>query len=217
MKTISIAGTGSEAGKTTVGVFIIKALENICALKVTVRHEGSCPIEKDSSCNGCSSEEGSLFTIITDEEVLGEPGKDTARYIEAGAKKVVWLQTELDCAGEGIRKSLNVFDNGDSILIEGNRFAAVGEADLAIMVVPSDLRKIKRSASEVLEKMDVFVINRRRGTPEETIKSTKSRLVSMGCKAPVIVLDPHEPEPGARDTLLAMVRGVISPPAGVAV
>ncbi|MHC4358330.1 MAG: hypothetical protein ACYSTQ_05995 [Planctomycetota bacterium] len=40
MKIIALAGTSSEAGKTTVGAFIIKSLGNVCALKVTVQHEG---------------------------------------------------------------------------------------------------------------------------------------------------------------------------------
>lgn len=217
MKIISVAGTSSEAGKTTVGVFIIKALRDVCALKVTVRHEGSCPRDKDTSCDGCSSEEESLFTVITDPAILSDPGKDTARYLQAGAQKVVWLQTNSECAREGIRKSLKMFDDRAIILIEGNRFIAIRRADLAVMVVPSDLKKVKRSALEIFEKVDLFVINRRPGIPEQAIAATKARLESMGGKSGIIVIDPGNPEPEARDALLARVRRAVKSPAGVAV
>lgn len=213
MKVISVTGTSSETGKTTVGAFIIKELRNICALKITVQHEGSCPRHRDDSCDGCSPEENPLFRIITDPAILAEPGKDTDRYIAAGATKVVWLQTSSECADESISRALSLFDDSASVLIEGNRFLAVRDADLGIMVVSPGLEKIKRSALEVFEKINLFVINKRPGTPKELITYTKTRLKSMGCKSPIIVLDPYRPEPIAGDTLLNKVREVLSTPA----
>ncbi len=215
MKIISIVGTSSESGKTTVGTFIIKALGDICALKITVSHEGRCPRDKDDSCDGCSSVGKSLFRIITDPAILTEPGKDTARYIEAGAPKVVWLQTQSECAKEGIRKSLQLFDKRATVLIEGNRFLALGDADIAIMVISPDFNKIKRSAEEVFAKVDLFVINRRTSHREELIASTKTRLESMGCKAPIIVINPYNPDPAAQDLLLEKVREALKTTAAV--
>ncbi len=213
MKIIALAGTSSEAGKTTVGAFIVKSLGNVCVLKVTVQHEGSCPRHKDTSCDGCSSDAD--FSIITDPEVLSEPGKDTARYLEAGAPKVVWLQTNSECAKEGLRKALELIEDRASVLVEGNRLLAVGDADLAIMVAPQDLQKVKRSAVEIFDKIDLLVINRWFDAPEEFLESTRKRLRSMGCKAPVLVIDPYNPEPAARDALLDRIRESINPPVGV--
>lgn len=216
MKIISVAGTGSETGKTTVGALIINTLGNVCALKITVRHDGICPKDKDSSCDGCSSMRDSLFRIFTDPAILSAPGKDTARYIEAGAPKVVWLQTNSECAKEGIRRALRLFDENDTVLIEGNRFLAIGDADIAIMVISPHLDKIKRSAMEIFEKIDLFVINRRPGHREELIESTKSRLISMGCNAPIIVLDPYNSESAAQDILIERIRETLNPPVGMA-
>ena len=213
MKIIALAGTSSEAGKTTVGAFIIKSLGNVCALKVTVQHEGSCPRHRDTSCDGCSSDAD--FSILTDPKIISEPGKDTARYLEAGAPKVVWLQTNSDCAQEGIRKSLELFDDGASVLVEGNRFVTVGNADLAIMVAPQDLQKVKRSAVEIFDKIDLLVLNRWSGVPEELLESTRKRWESMGCKAPALAIDPYNPEPAARDALLNRIREAINPLVGV--
>ncbi|MEK7368413.1 MAG: hypothetical protein AABZ62_02010 [Planctomycetota bacterium] len=216
MKIISITGTSSETGKTTVGAFIIKELKNICALKITVQHEGTCPRHRDDSCDGCSPEENSLFKIITDPAILAQPGKDTARYIEAGATKVVWLQTSSECADEGISRALNLFDDDARVLIEGNRFLALRDADLGIMVVSPGLEKIKRSALEVLKKVDLFIINKRPGVSKELIESTKVRLKSMGCKSHIIVLDPYNPDLAAEDTLLLnKIREVLDTPVGI--
>ncbi|MEE9584117.1 MAG: hypothetical protein V3W51_01445 [Candidatus Brocadiales bacterium] len=157
-----------------------------------------------------------MYRIITDPVILAQSGKDTARYLKAGAPKVVWLQTHSRCAKESIRKSLNLFDDAANVLIEGNRFLAVSDADLAIMVVPHDLKKIKRSATEVLEKIDLFIINKRSDISEKIIASTKTRLISMGCKSPIIVIDPYNPGPVARETLLDMIREAINPPVGMA-
>ncbi|MFQ5956359.1 MAG: hypothetical protein ACE5KK_01145 [Candidatus Brocadiales bacterium] len=216
MKIISIAGTSSETGKTTVGAFIIKALGDISALKITVRHEGQCPRHKDDSCDGCTYEENTLFRIVIDPVILAETGKDTARYIKAGAPRVVWLQTNSECAKEGTRRALRLFGDRATVLIEGNRFLAVGDADIAIMVISPDSEKIKRSAMEVFGKIDLFVINKRPGHREELIASTKARLISMGCKVPIIVLDPYNPEPTAQDKLIEQIKGALNPPVGMA-
>lgn len=215
MKIISVAGTSSETGKTTVGAFIIKAFGNICALKITVRHDGACPRDKDNSCDGCSSVGNSPFRIITDPVILAAPGKDTAKYIEAGAPRAVWLQTPAECAKEGINKALRLFDDKAWVLIEGNRFLTIEDADIAIMVVSPDLGKIKHSAMEVFEKINLFVINKRPGHQEELLASTKARLRSMGCKTPIIVLDPYNPEPIAQEMLLEQIREALNLPVGM--
>lgn len=216
MKIISITGTSSETGKTTVGTFIIKGLKNVSALKITVQHEGACPRHRDTSCDGCSPEEDSMFRIVTDPAILAEPGKDTARYIGAGAPKVVWLQTSSECAHEGISRALGLFGDGARVLVEGNRFLAVRDAELGIMVVSPGLEKIKRSALEVLEKVNLFVINIHPVTPKELIASTKARLKSMGCTSPIIVLNPYNPDPAAGGALLNKVREVLDTPIGAA-
>lgn len=216
MKIISIAGTSSETGKTTVGAFIIKAIGGICALKITVRHEGQCPKHRDDSCDGCTYEENSLFRIITNPATLTEPGKDTARYIAAGAPRVVWLQTNSECAREGIRRALKHFDSEATVLVEGNRFLAIREADMAIMVISPGLEKIKRTATEILGKIDLFIINKRADHSAEDISATRARLASMGCKAPIITIDPCNPESTVQATLLERIREALNHPVGTA-
>lgn len=212
MKIISVTGTSSETGKTTVGTFIIKALGNICALKITVRHEGQCPRHRADSCDGCTyDEENSLFRIITNPTTLSEPGKDTARYIEAGAPKVVWLQTNSECAREGIRRALRHFDSEATVLVEGNRFLAVRDADVAIMVVSPGLKKIKHSATEILGKINLLVINKRSDHRAKDIAAAREQLMSAGCKVPAVVINPHNPDPTAQTVLLERIRGVLNP------
>ena len=69
MKIISVLGTASNTGKTTVALYIIRNLmdftynqggrldneraKRLGALKITVRHEGACP--RHSTCDSCDS------------------------------------------------------------------------------------------------------------------------------------------------------------------
>ncbi len=70
------------------------------ALKITIRHEGSCP--RHTECDACDAGY-EPFKVVTSDSVLREKGKDTDQLSRAGACKVVWLQSDssLEITGTG--------------------------------------------------------------------------------------------------------------------
>ena len=92
------------------------------ALKITIRHEGSCPRHTD--CHTC--DDGyEPFTIVTSDSILREKGKDTDQLSRAGAGKVVWLQSDANVEEAGIAAALDCFDKEHNLVIEGNSFLRV--------------------------------------------------------------------------------------------
>src|SRR3989338_7381079 len=98
-KIITVSGAHSGVGKTRIVERLLGNLNGWSALKVTVSHNGSCPVNRD--CGACDRID-SKFSLVTDIDKLNEKGKDTARFKKAGAKKVVWLQARPEGLKEGL-------------------------------------------------------------------------------------------------------------------
>lgn len=200
MRIISITSTSSGAGKTTLAAFLIRTLGGFDALKITVQHVGACPKEID--CDGCPTMGDLSFRIITDPSILRQPGKDTAQYLEAGANRVVWLQTQRKCLEVAARQALKLFPYRGKLLVEGNSFLSIRKVAFALMVTTPETLEPKPSARKILDKINLFVINRNPGHTKKDIEATRKKLLSMGPGCPIIVFDPYNQESEARDALL---------------
>ncbi|MFN3467704.1 MAG: hypothetical protein ACK4WF_08395 [Candidatus Brocadiales bacterium] len=200
MRIISITSTSSGAGKTTLAAFLARNLRGLNALKITVQHIGACPKEID--CDGCPSMGDTSFKIITDPFVLSQPGKDTARFLKAGAKKVVWLQTQRKCLEMAARQALKLFPSRGKLLVEGNSFLSIRKVAFAIMVAMPRAVELKPSAMKILDKINLFVINKNPSYTDKDIEATRERLLSLRPDCPVVVFDPYHPEPETRVALL---------------
>ena len=157
------------------------------ALKITIRHEGSCPRHTD--CHTC--DDGyEPFTIVTSDSVLREKGKDTDLLLRAGACKVVWLQSDANVEKAGIEAALDCFDKEHNLVIEGNSFLRVQSADVAILVVSPTIDKIKRSARLLLNKIDFVVINIHENHTTKEIDGCKEKMVAFGFNVPFYIVNP---------------------------
>ena len=157
------------------------------ALKITIRHEGSCPRHTD--CHTC--DDGyEPFTIVTSDSILREKGKDTDLLSRAGAGKVVWLQSDANVEKAGIEAGLDCFDKEHNLVIEGNSFLRVQSADVAILVVSPSVDKIKRSARLLLNKIDFVVINIQKNHTTAEIEVCKERMLAFGFNVPFYVVNP---------------------------
>ncbi len=157
------------------------------ALKITIRHEGSCPRHTD--CHTC--DDGyEPFTIVTSDSVLREKGKDTDLLSRAGACKVVWLQSDANVEKAGIEASLDCFDREHNLVIEGNSFLRVQSADVAILVVSPTIDKIKRSARLLLDKIDFVVINIHKNHTAKEIDGCKEKMFAFGFNVPFYIVNP---------------------------
>ena len=257
MKVISVNGTASNAGKTTVASYLLKSLSDSaskfdrqreqvvsernghvlqhtgktsyksaeskfdlllydktwCALKITVRHKGSCP--RHTGCDTCDSDY-EPFKILTDDAIIKENGKDTDRFSRAGADKVVWLQTDSDVEKAGIEAALACFNKDDTIIVEGNSFLRVQDADVSILVASPSVKKVKRSTKLILDKIDLIAINVRTNHTSEQIEECREQLrviarhsesaVGMSCKAPHFVINPFVEDGYSNQTFIDRIQ-----------
>ena len=177
--------TSNGAIEHSPGLFLPESLWG--ALKITIRHEGSCPRHTD--CHTC--DDGyEPFTIVTSDSILREKGKDTDQLSRAGAGKVVWLQSDANVEKAGIEAGLDCFDKEHNLVIEGNSFLRVQSADVAILVVSPSVDKIKRSARLLLNKIDFVVINIQKNHTTAEIEVCKERMLAFGFNVPFYVVNP---------------------------
>ena len=158
------------------------------ALKITIRHEGSCPRHTD--CDACDAGY-EPFEVITDDTILREEGKDTDQLSRAGASKVVWLQSDSSVEAAGIEAALDCFGKEYNLVIEGNSFLRVKSADVAILVVSPLVDKIKRSAKLLLNKIDFIVINLHEEHTTKEIEACKEKMVTFGFDVPFYIVNPR--------------------------
>jgi len=138
-KIISVTGARSGVGKTTLCSLLLKDLKGFGAVKFT---------------------KTSLYTsVVDDEKTLGEPGKDTARYLETGAEKVVWIQSP---GGDELEDALHIalakMEGLKGVIVEGNSPLDFLVPQIVIFIIDREGR-MKPSAEKAFRKADIIVIN----------------------------------------------------------
>ena len=159
MKTICVTGSTSNVGKT---YLIERILERfgpgwgVC--KVTICHEKgthTCPRGREEHCGVCSSlSPEDDYLLLEDPAVIGEEGKDTHRYLDAGAARVIWIKTRGEYLARAVSEAAGRFSDLRGVIFEGNHALSVLEPDLGVMVLGDPVR-YKPSARAVLDKVDL--------------------------------------------------------------
>ena len=206
MRIISITGTASGVGKTTVARFLLQHLEDFSALKITTKHEGNCP--RHSDCDVCETMKRP-YTITIDPLQINQAGKDTALFNNAGARKVVWLQAHSEYLKTGIKEALTYFNKNDSLLVEGNSFLHAHDADIGILVTTPREAKIKRSTRQIVSKIDLAVINKYTDDNPDDVIKTQERLHQIGCHAPVHIINLLQEDYTPNDVFLNHMKEMI--------
>lgn len=129
MKIIVVSGAKSNVGKTYVAGEILKHLKNWSALKITVNKDNACLHRRN--CGICP-EIKEPFYIIKENDIITQPGKDTARLKEAGAKQVIWLKAKPEGLKQGLDKALSEFSDCKGVVIEGTSVLKFIQPDLNI-------------------------------------------------------------------------------------
>ena len=176
------------------------------ALKITIRHEGSCPRHTD--CDACDAGY-EPFEVITDDTVLMEKGKDTDQLSRAGASKVVWLQSDPSVEATGIAAALDCFGKEHNLVIEGNSFLRVKSADVAILVVSPLMYKIKRSAKLLLNKIDFIVINSYKSHTDKEIETCKEKMIAFGFDLPFYAVNPRQSTNYSNQVFIEKIQDIL--------
>jgi hypothetical protein len=133
---VGVAGAHSGTGKTYL----------ICRLLKELPHWGAI---KYSPSN--------LYSSITDDSaVLLEEGKDTARYLNSGAEKVLWIQSAPQDLPDAVSTALEMSSFLQGIFIEGNGAVEVITPDLLIFLCQLD-KEAKESSEKLLASADIVI------------------------------------------------------------
>ena len=148
---ITVSGAHSGVGKTKVAEILLRVLKGWSALKITVTHRGrECPVHKENDCHTCDELKDD-FSIIDNKKIIETKGKDTARFKEAGARKVLWLKARPHALGRGLRKVIPLFKKAKGLIIESNSALKYIKPDVAVFVKNKN-SLLKPSAKEILNR-----------------------------------------------------------------
>ena len=144
---IGVGGGSSGAGKTTIACKLLEAFPGWGAIKCT---------------------KSSVFGSISDDiAVLSVQGKDTRRFLDAGAEKVLWVKSDSYDLVEVLRVAIDMLSHLKGVIVEGNSAIGALKPDAVVFVAGSD-GEIKEGAAEVLGLADIVIFDREppQGAPE---------------------------------------------------
>ena len=207
MRIVTVSGTCSEVGKTTLVCELLARLPGWAAIKVTRGHYRSCGRDPDTCCvSGLLGDEPRVFSDRADTDV---EDKDTGRYWAAGAADVRWVVVARGQEAEGIACALSELGDYPGVVVEGNRVVESLDPDLAVMVALPEQKEIKVSARRIVGRMDGLYVPEWNGA---TRRDPAALVGSTGAwERPVW-------GPGDLDRIAAGLRGdpaAASTPAGV--
>ena len=153
-----IGSAGSNVGKTELACALLRKFgksNDITGIKVTAIKEknGQCP-RGGKGCGVCSSLEG-VYCIT--EETNRSSGRDTARLLAAGAKRVFWLRVLKDHLAEGVTALLDVIGPETVSIYESNSLRHAVEPGLFLMTMNRNTDTWKDSAQQVKKYADKIV------------------------------------------------------------
>jgi molybdopterin-guanine dinucleotide biosynthesis protein len=151
---IVVAGTSSNAGKTTLVCELLARLPDWEAIKVTKGHYRSCGKQTDACCVGHLLGERAL--VYSMPEQTNVTGKDTGRFWQAGASNVHWVIARADQVEAGVKEAVSrVRSRG--VVIESTSALAFLRPQVAILVA-SPVSPIKSSAMKALRDQAIDAI-----------------------------------------------------------
>ena len=136
---IGIGGAHSGAGKTTVACKILRRFTGWGAIKYTRNSLYSC--------------------IIDDIAVLSEAGKDTKKFLDAGAEKVLWIKSPFFQLPEVLSMAVPMLNYLQGILIEGNSAIQIIKPDI-VLYVSGDKEKQKSGANKIIEMAHMIIFRK---------------------------------------------------------
>ena len=145
------------------------------AMKITQFGHGIC--STDGKECGCATADH-RFAIT--EERHGASGTDTARYLQAGAKRSMWVRTQQGCLQEAmprIRAELaKALDAGQDVIVESNSLLRFLQPDVFLSLIDPTCPDFKGSARRYLDRADA-ILTRVSDSPEQPWCAEIARLV----------------------------------------
>ncbi len=160
MRIVSVSGACSRAGKTALAETLLRALPGSAAVKFTTTEDvfEACP--RGTTCAVCGITVP--FKLITADEVLGEPGTDTARLRDAGGRPVIWAIAKESAVAEAWAAVRARLANVDTVVMEGSTITALAHPELHLFVAHRFLSpdRWKATTAALVPAADLVVVNR---------------------------------------------------------
>jgi molybdopterin-guanine dinucleotide biosynthesis protein len=134
---IGIGGAHSGSGKTTYASLLFQRLRGWGGIKYT---------KTDLYCS-----------LIDERDVLLTEGKDTRRMLDAGAERVLWVQSPPSELGELLPLAMEQLSDLKGVIVEGNSAIEFLVPDIIIFIFGNNSEKLKESAKGILGKADVVL------------------------------------------------------------
>lgn len=154
-KLLVVGGQCSKVGKTALCEDLIRLLTYLpwTAVKITPHAESGCPVQ-GPSC-GCGPWEHT-FSIL--EERDRASGKDTSRYLQAGAQKAFWVQAKPGRLADAVEDLRALLAPSKRILIESDAIATFWRPELMVLVIDPRRPDFKASTRAGLASTDLVLL-----------------------------------------------------------
>jgi molybdopterin-guanine dinucleotide biosynthesis protein len=134
---IGVGGSCSGVGKTSFICEILQRLKGWGAIKYT---------------------KTPFYSSVTDDVmILSREGKDTRRFLDSGAAKVVWIQSPYPELPESLSLAIGMLSQVKGILVEGNSAVEDINPDIVIFISGGSPKNRKESVQRILEKADIVL------------------------------------------------------------
>lgn len=189
---IVVGGQCSKVGKTSLVEDLLRSFPELdwTAVKITPHAESGCPVNGEKC--GCAPAQHTF--VIRTEKVRGRK-TDTSRFLAAGAKRAIWVQTKSGRLRDALAPLASRMGGAKNVIIESNAIGKHWRPDLFFLVLDPNLTDFKRSAQSVVRFTDAFVI-RSPQDPHELLKTTRipisgrpKFLQAIGDPLPTLVQD----------------------------
>jgi molybdopterin-guanine dinucleotide biosynthesis protein len=155
MAIVVVGGHTRNIGKTSVVAGIIRAFPEMSwtAFKITQFGHGVC------SANGepCDCETAD-HTVAVSEERNGATGTDSARYLEAGARRSFWVRTRMGQLAEAMPRIRKEIAGASNVVIESNSVMRFLRPDVYLSVLDPGTADFKDSARLYLDRADAVLV-----------------------------------------------------------
>ena len=154
MKTVVVGGHSRNIGKTSVMAGLIRCMKSMhwTAVKITQYGHGVC--SHDGQPCGCAPTEHP-FALTEERDATGR--SDTSRFLQAGARRSLWLRVRQGQLAEAMPILREALAGDDCVMIESNSVLQYMEPLVYLAVLDPRQNDFKPSALTYLGRADALV------------------------------------------------------------
>jgi hypothetical protein len=154
MKTVVVGGHSRNIGKTSVMAGLIRSMKSRhwTAVKITQYGHGVC--SHDGQPCGCAPTE---HPFVLTEECDAKGRSDTSRFLQAGARRSLWLRVRQGQLAEAMPLLERALAGDECVMIESNSILQYMEPSVYLAVLDSRQTDFKPSALKYLRRADALV------------------------------------------------------------